>query len=206
VIEPEPDGWDQKVPCAFKNLQSYSAREIIYKNLIHHFQWTNFDTILKQTDDNECSFECTRKEANSIRDNLHLILTSAHTNVWFTINTYPLHKLHEQWFSDKVIARHQPTKVLFSFGSMYSTELFYSHSNTFRHTGMIKVWMQGSRAISLIISICSSNKKLTIPIQYIQKTLLVNKGNNNQPIQIILMLNSAVKVEETNADHSICTR
>lgn len=206
MIEPEPDGWDQKVPCAFKNLQSYSAREIIHKNLIHHFQWTNFDTILKQTDDNECSFECTRKEANSIRDNLHLILTSAHTNVWFTINTYPLHKLHEQWFSDKVIARHQPTKVLFSFGSMYSTELFYSHSNTFRHTGMIKVWMQGSRAISLIISICSSNKKLTIPIQYIQKTLLVNKGNNNQPIQIILMLNSAVKVEETNADHSICTR
>ncbi len=206
MIEPESDGWDQKVPCSFKNLQSYSAREIIYKNLIHYFQWTNFDTISKQTDDNECSFECTRKEANSIRDNLHLILTSAHTNVWFTINTYPLHKLHEHWLSDKIIARHQSTKVLFSFGSMYSTELFYSHTNKFHYTGMIKVWMQGPRAASLIISIRSLNKKITIPIQYIQKTLLVNKGYNNQPIQIILMLNSAVKIEETNADNTICTR
>jgi hypothetical protein len=89
---------------------------------------------------------------------------------------------------------------------MYSTELFYSHTNKFHYTGMIKVWMQGPRAASLIISIRSLNKKITIPIQYIQKTLLVNKGDIDQPIQIILMLNSAVKIEETNADNTTCTR
>ncbi len=197
MIEPEPDGWDKKVPCSFKNLQSSSARKIIHENLKHYFKWTNFDTFLKQTDDNEYSFECTREEANEIRDNLHLIVTSAHKNVWFTINTYPLHKLHEHWFSDQKKIQHRPAKVLFSFGSMYSTELFHSHTQQFQHTGTIKVWKQGPRAVSLIIFIYSSNKKITIPIQYIQKTLLVNKGHDNQPIQIILMLNSAVKIEET---------
>ena len=198
MIEFEPDGFDKKVSCSFKNLHSYSAREIIFRNLTYHFKYSNFDTILKPTEDNEYSFECKREEANSIRDNLEQILTSVHTNVWFTINTYPLHTLHELWLSDKRIERHQPAKVLFSFGSMYSTKLFYTHSQKFRHTGTIKVWEERYRATALIISIRSLQRKIIIPIQYIQKTLLVNRGNKNQPIQIILMLNSAVKIEETN--------
>lgn len=205
VIQSEPNGWDKKVPCSFKHLQSYSAREIIQKNLIRYFKWANFNEILNETND-EYSFECTRDEANSIRDNLHLILTSAHTNVWFTINTYPLYKLHEQWYSDKSTIRHQRANVLFSFGSMYSTQLFYDHVKQFHCTGTIKVWAERYRAVLLIISIRSSNKRIIIPIKSIQKTLLVNKGHEDQPIQIILMLNSAVKIEETGLDTKISTR
>ena len=197
MIEPEPNGWDKKVPCSFKNLQSYKAREIIYKNLIHYFKWTNFETFLNQTDENEYLFECTRDEANVIRNNLHLILTSAHNHVWFTINTDPLHTLQEKRVSDQKQVRNPPLNVSFSFGSMYSTELFYRHTQKFHHTGIIKVWMERSRATSLIISIRSSNTRIIIPIQSIQKTLLVNRGEMNQPIQVVLMLNSAVKIEET---------
>ncbi|CAF1534345.1 unnamed protein product, partial [Rotaria sordida] len=89
---------------------------------------------------------------------------------------------------------------------MYSTKLFYDHTKAFRYTGVVKVWMQGYRAVSLIIKVRSSNKQITIPIRYIQKTLLVNTGHDNQPIQIILMLNSAVKIEENDSDNNRCTR
>ncbi|CAF3845173.1 unnamed protein product [Rotaria sordida] len=89
---------------------------------------------------------------------------------------------------------------------MYSTKLFYDHTRAFRYTGVVKVWMQGYRAVSLIIKVRSSNKQITIPIRYIQKTLLVNTGHDNQPIQIILMLNSAVKIEENDSDNNRCTR
>lgn len=198
VIQPEADGWDKKVPCTFKNLQSFDTRKIIYKNLISYFKYSTFDTLLQQSNDDEYSFECTRAEANSIRDNLHLILTSIHKNVWFTINTYPLHKLNEQYYSDKKLARHPRAKVLFSFGSMYSTQLFYNHTKQFHHPGIIKVWNEKNRATALIISVRSTNTTITIPIQYIQKTVLVNRGCDNQPIQIILMLNSAVKIEKNN--------
>jgi hypothetical protein len=206
VIQPELDGWDKKVPCCFKNLYSPSAREIIYRNLTHYLRLTNFDTLLKETPDNEYSFECTRDEANAIRDNLHLILTSTYSNVWFTINTHPLHKLHEQLLSDKRTSQRYPAKVLFSFGSMHSTELFYNHTKQFRSMGTIKVWVEGYRATSIILMIRTLNKRITIPIQYIQKTLLVNKGNNNQPIQIILMLKAAVKIDDHNVDNKSYSR
>jgi hypothetical protein len=196
VIQPEPDAWDKKVPCCFKNLNSAGAREIIRGNLAHYLRLTNFDTVFKTTNDtHEYSFECIRDEANAIRDNLHLILTSSYTNVWLTVDTYPLHKLQEQLFSDKRTNQHQPAHVLFGFGSMYSTHLFYDHTKPFRYTGTIRVWKEGSRVISLRLDIKSSNIRIIIPIQYIQKTLLVNTGHDNQPIQIILMLNSAVKIE-----------
>jgi hypothetical protein len=206
VIESEPNGWDEKVPCSFKNLQPYSAREIVHKNLTNYFKLTNFDILLKETNNDECMFECTRDEANSIRDNLHLILTSTHTNVWFTINTHPLHKLYEQLISDKERVRHQPTKVLFSFGSMHSTKLFYNHTKQFRHISTIKVWFKGHRAVSLILDIHSFNKRLTIPVRYIQKTILVNNGHEDQPIQIILMLNSAIKIDEYDYSNKTSTR
>jgi hypothetical protein len=197
VIQPEPDGWDKKVPCCFKNLDSADAREIIRGNLAYYLRLTNFDTVFKTTNDtHEYSFECSRDEANSIRNNLHLILTSSYINVWLTVDTYPLHKLHEQLFSDKRTNQHQRANVLFGFGSMHSTHLFYDHTKPFRHTGAIKVWMEGPRVKSLRLDIKTSNIRIIIPIQYVQKTLLVNTGHDNQPIQIILMLNSAVKIEE----------
>lgn len=196
VIQAEPDGWDRKIPCSFKNLQSYDARQIICRNLTHYFKDSNFERILQHTASDEYSFECTRDEANWIRDNLHLILTSTHSNVWFTINTYPLHKLHEVHLSDKKSIRHEPSKVLFSFGSMYSTNLFYDHTKQNRYTGTIKVWYEKNRATELIISLRSTEIKIKIPIQSIQKSILVNRGHENQPIQIILMLKHAVKVEE----------
>ncbi|CAF0746889.1 unnamed protein product [Adineta steineri] len=205
VIQPEPDGWDKKVPCFFKNLEP-NAREIIHKNLIYYFKSTNFDSLVKEPGNEEYSFECTRDHAISIRDNLHLILTSSYTNVWFTINTLPLHKLQEHLLSDKKTVRHQPAKVSFSFGSLYSTKLFYNHTSEFNCAGSIKVWFERSRAASLILKMHSLNKTITIPIRYIQKTLLVNRGHENQPIQIILMLNSAVKIEENETNINSFTR
>ena len=122
-------------------------------------------------------------------------------NVWFMINTYPLHKLHELTLFDKKPNQHQPAKVLFSFGSMYSSNLFYDHTKQCRATGTIKVWMQGYHATSLILSIRTLNKRITIPLEYIQKTILVNRGHDNQPIQIILMLKCAVKMDDIGSDN-----
>lgn len=89
---------------------------------------------------------------------------------------------------------------------MYSTTLFHNHTHQFRHQGTVKVWMKRARATLLIIDISSLNNQIRIPISSIQKTLLVNRGHENQPIQIILMLKSAVKIYKTNKDSKVGIR
>ncbi|CAF0879967.1 unnamed protein product [Adineta ricciae] len=185
VINPEPDGWDDKVPCTLTHLSDPKACEIIHRNLTHYLHLTNFDSLMKLANNiNEYSFECTRDEANQIRDNLHLILTSTYSNVWLTIGTNPLH----------------------SFGSMCNTHKFYDHTKQLRYTGMIKVWKEGCRATTIKLEVKNSNRMFTIPVDYIQKQLVVNPGHQGQPIQIVMMLNNAVQVYETDSNKSSSSR
>lgn len=201
MLQPEPDGWDKKVACTFKNLDSAETRTIIHRNLTVHFRLLNFDLLLRASDgSDEHRFECTRKEANTIRDNLHLILTSAHTNVWLCIGTQPLHRLHEHRVSDPKATTNPRMGVLFGFGAMLSTSVFRDHSKQTRLTGQIKVWKEGPRPAAILLDISSTQLRVVVPIKFIQRTILVNRGHKNQPIQVILMLKSAAKIGQRNAD------
>ena len=181
---------------------------IIHRNLTHYLHLTNFDSLLKLANNNidEYSFECTRDEANQIRDNLHLILTSTYSNVWLTIGTNPLHKLHQEMFSDKKTNQAKWMKILFSFGSMCNTHEFYDHTKQLRYTGMIKVWQERCRVTAIKLKVKNSNRMFTIPIHYIQKQFVVNSGHQGQPIQIVMMLNNAVEVYEIDSNKSSSSR
>ncbi|CAF0758402.1 unnamed protein product [Adineta ricciae] len=187
----------EKVLCCFKNLRATTnGRNILAQNLNLLLKTTTFDIIAKQGANSDmCQLECTRQEADYIRDHLSNLLTRAHRSIWFTYKNTPTDEL------SKSHRRHidKPLTALYNFGTMRSYDTFVDYIKNNRHVVSVKVERDACRKPRrLVLQQNYTTCRMVFNLNIFHTDILVkyDQENSNESIQIVFMLKGLPEFQE----------
>ncbi|UJR24243.1 hypothetical protein I4U23_027210 [Adineta vaga] len=180
------------IHCSFENVLTRDAAMTIGNNIqrILGIRYFNTEEMASEVP-SPYKFNCSRRDANRMRDELWKITTDIYAFVWFSIQDNSLDSIYDS-ASQRVENSNKVKEysMFCYFGSMYSYDTFVTHSERYPTAQDLYIIKLKKEPDTIRIVSRNKSKQMFIPIKWLKNEILVK--TKKQPCVVLMLKHSVI--------------